>query len=45
MQPSYASDLQARLQRILIIKLNLESTLYRPSLLLYTNLTDCYIRE
>jgi len=45
MQPSYAGDLQAKLWRTPIIKLNLESTLYRPSPSLYASLADYYVRE
>ena len=45
MQPGYASNSQARLWRTLITKLNLESTLYRPSPLLHASLADYYVRE
>ena len=45
MQPSYAGDSQARLRRTPTTKLDLESTLYKPSPSLHASLADYYIRE
>ena len=45
MQPGYASNSQAKLRRTPTIKLNLESTLYKPSPLLHTSLADYYIKK